>query len=401
MTVSLEELDSSIALGQRGTGIKAPSSYNSTTYTTSGLMYPDDLMGKPEYGGNYVIFYLNVHEDSKVLSGPDGATVDPGQVIRGKQGNVATTNISEGAAVTMSTVTGAAFVSGVTGGGGGITNTIVNKVTAGNVTLTSKAGAIGDAVLGAAIGAAVADYAQKKKMKRLKRCIALHMPTDLSIKYGVSYEDESMAGTLAMGMTLQSGVDYVSGNSPSSSAQAKDEKASAGVVDSVRSAIKGAISNTAVLAYGTGLALQTPGIGRFLAKRSGLQANPKREQLFKNVDFRTFSFQYQFFPRSAEEARAVQNIISEFKLHMHPEFKDSNEFLYLVPSEFDIFYYNNGTENMNLHRHTSCVLTDISIQYTPQGIYSSFPGGHPTQINMVLTFKELALLTKEDIKDGY
>jgi hypothetical protein len=120
----------------------------------------------------------------------------------------------------------------------------------------------------------------------------------------------------------------------------------------------------------------------------------------KGIDFRTFSFQYQFYPRSAEEARNVQNIIYLFKLHMLPEFKDSGNFLYIYPSEFDIAYYHNHEENLNVHRHTSCVLTEMNVQYTPNGQYSTFEDGTPTQINVDLTFKELGLVTKESIQEG-
>ena len=94
------------------------------------------------------------------------------------------------------------------------------------------------------------------------------------------------------------------------------------------------------------------------------------------------------------------NIIQEFKYHMHPEFKDANNFVYIYPSEFDIIYYSNGKENKNLHRHTSCVLTEVNVNYTPNGLFTTFPDGQPTQINVTLSFRELALLTKDKIKDG-
>jgi hypothetical protein len=133
---------------------------------------------------------------------------------------------------------------------------------------------------------------------------------------------------------------------------------------------------------------------------SGLAANPKKEQVFKGVNFRTFSFDYKFFPRNWNEAQNIRNIIAQFKYHMHPEFKDNNNFVYIYPSEFDIFYYQDGEENLNLHRHTSCVLTDMSINYTPNGMFSTFPDGSPTQIDVTLTFRELALLTKDKVMDG-
>jgi hypothetical protein len=130
-------------------------------------------------------------------------------------------------------------------------------------------------------------------------------------------------------------------------------------------------------------------------------ANPKKEQIFNGVKYRDFSLNYKFYPRSAEEANNVREIIKTFKLHMHPEFKDAFNFLYIYPSEFDIFYYNNGVENLNLHRHTSVVLTDLSVTYAPNGLYSAFDDGMPTQINIEMSFRELALLTKDNILDGF
>jgi hypothetical protein len=148
------------------------------------------------------------------------------------------------------------------------------------------------------------------------------------------------------------------------------------------------------------MALNGPN-GGALSAASGLAANPKKEQVFKNVDFRTFTFDYTFSPRSASEAAAVKKIINTFKLHMHPEYKDLNNFVFIYPSEFDIYYYQGGTENLNLHRHTSCVLKDLSVNYTPNGAFNTFEGGMPTQINVTLTFLELAILTKAQIQDNF
>ncbi len=133
---------------------------------------------------------------------------------------------------------------------------------------------------------------------------------------------------------------------------------------------------------------------------TGLAFNPRKEQVFKGVDFRTFQIEYQFFPRSSTESRNILNIIKMFKLHMHPEFKDTNKFLYIYPSEFDITYYSNGTENTSIHKHTSCVLTEMTINYTPNSQFTAFADGTPTQINMQLTFRELAQLDKQMVAGG-
>ena len=85
---------------------------------------------------------------------------------------------------------------------------------------------------------------------------------------------------------------------------------------------------------------------------------------------------------------------------MHPEFKDANNFVYIYPSEFDVMYYQGGQENTNLHKHTSCVLTEMNVNYTPNGNFTTFANGMPTQINVTLAFRELALLTKDKVKEG-
>jgi hypothetical protein len=153
---------------------------------------------------------------------------------------------------------------------------------------------------------------------------------------------------------------------------------------------------------GTALAaLNLPGAGNIAQAATGLAPNPKKEQLFKGVDFRVFSFDYTFAPRNAQEANNVDKIIKMFKLHMHPEFKDDNGFIFLYPSEFEIVYYQGNSENLNLPRHTSAVLVDLSVNYTPQGMFNTFNDGKSTIINMNLTFKELAILTKAEILDGF
>jgi hypothetical protein len=128
--------------------------------------------------------------------------------------------------------------------------------------------------------------------------------------------------------------------------------------------------------------------------------NPRKEQIFKGVDYRRFTFDYQFAPRDAAEAQAALNIIWLFKYHMHPEFKDANNFVYVYPSEFDIEYYIGERQNTSLNKISSCVLTEMNVNYSPNGVFTTFPDGTPTQINVTLNFVELETLTKERIEAG-
>lgn len=352
--------------------------FKDTKYDVSTHAYPADLMGSPAYGGNYVIFYINVNTDSKLLkqSGPDSVITDDKDFTR-ERGPLLADNLGG------VTLTAAANSQNIARGGvaGALANKAQGKsVLGGAISGSIVAGAPGAVGLG--VAAAIAGSTNRQQ-QRLKTAIALHIPNQLNIRYGTQWSEEDTGTALLLpyvGAALKALGNLAVADLASAGQQARD--AAAGVAAfGLSGGIPG--TNTGVVSAATGLAF-----------------NPRKEQVFKGVDFRTFQFEYQFFPRSSTEARAVLNIIKMFKLHMHPEFKDTNKFLYIYPSEFDISYYNNGVENQALHKHTSCVLTEMTINYTPNSQFTSFPDGTPTQINMQLTFRELAQLDKDKVAGG-
>jgi len=353
-------------------------------YTIEQYSYPNDIMDK-QYGYNNVIFYINVSSDSKLLK--DGKNVTVADLTPRERGDLIGSNLSKGQVMTGSAAggIGAAGAAGTAGGvsaygttnNAGNTTGVVGAVGTGAKTAAKVAAGAGvvSAVGVEAVGLETSNFSRQQK--RLSAAIALHVPNQISIRYGMNYGEEETS-TFAMGAA---GGEQI-GKALSGAAQTDQVK---GVASAIAAAV----------------ALQkTPQAGA-ISVASGLAANPRKEQVFKSVDFRTFSFSYDFYPRDADEAQNVLNIIQMFKLHMHPEFKDASNFLYIYPSEFDIFYYQGGKENMNLHRHTSCVLTEMTVNYAPQGQFTTFDNGMPTQININLNFRELALLTKEKIQDGF
>ena len=340
--------------------------FNDKKYDITNYTYPADLLSS-KYGGNYVVFYINVSSDSKLLKGESAAaTVELDQTEGRDRGDLIASNLSGnqliGANAAVNTVAGLiggsiAFKDGVSGAIKGAAGANIPTV-------------------GLAVAAQLAPDASRSQ-RRLKTAIALHTPNQLAIRYGMQWSDDDTA----MLQAASSGIEEIM--------KAVDSENKNSNVKGIGAAV---IANLA-LSKGPNAGANSAALG--------LAANPKKEQVFKGVDFRTFSFDYQFFPRNESEAMNVMKIIQEFKYHMHPEFKeDTNNFVYIYPSEFDIYYYQGTHENMNLHRHTSCVLTEMNVNYTPNGTFTTFENGMPTQINVTLSFRELALLTKEKVKDG-
>lgn len=350
-------------------------SFDASKYSVSNLMYPADLIsnsanqkyptsGGTEYGNNYVIFYINVNESSKLLKNQNAYT-----------GNKVVDDWKE---TDKTRLAGMNVTKGQAEMGGAVEGAVAGGIIKGDVKGAAAGGLIN--VAGTEIIATqVPNFT--RQMKRLAAAIALHTPNQHTARYSANWEDTS---TSAFQLAMRGGEGLVRAVAEGYNKQA--------VSDETKQLAKDIASTIALSAVGGKDAISAV---------TGLAVNPKKEQVFKGVDFRTWSFEYQFFPKSRQELENVQNIIYMFKLHMHPEYKDSNNFLYIYPSEFDIVHYNGTTENMNLPRHTSCVLTEMVVNYAPQSQFTSFENGAPTQINIQMTFKELIQMSKERIQEGF
>ena len=146
------------------------------------------------------------------------------------------------------------------------------------------------------------------------------------------------------------------------------------------------------------------GVG--FAAITGMVQNPMLELIYYSPQFREFQFEFMFYPRSQNEATQVQNILDRLRFHQSPEiYKDSYGFFLIPPSEFDIKFYYNGTENENIPKISTCVLTNMNVDYAPNGFAayeagnSSSPSlggtGMPVGIRLTLMFKETEYITKE------
>ena len=113
-----------------------------------------------------------------------------------------------------------------------------------------------------------------------------------------------------------------------------------------------------------------------------------------------------FYPRSQREAREVIDIIEMFKYHQAPELLNGTYGRFLVPpSEFDIQFMYNGQENENIPKVSTCVLTNVDINYAPTGTFAAYETadsnsptkggtGMPVGIGLDLSFTETEIITK-------
>lgn len=139
-----------------------------------------------------------------------------------------------------------------------------------------------------------------------------------------------------------------------------------------------------------------------LASYLGRPINPGVEVLYKNTDLREFAFTFLMAPQNEQESRSMNNIIKKLRYYAAPDLSNvGGGVLFTSPAEFIIKFYNKGVENTNIPKIKRCVLTDITIDFTPSGEWSTFRNGHPVACRLALAFKEMEIIHRTFIDQGY
>ena len=143
------------------------------------------------------------------------------------------------------------------------------------------------------------------------------------------------------------------------------------------------------------------GITDVLLFSAGLAQNPQMEVLFKATRNREFLFDFKFTPKSAAESASIKNIIQTFRFHAAPEISQIGARYFVPPDEFDIEFMYGSSANPHLPKISSCVLEGIDVNYASAGQWATFRGGAPVEVSMQLRFKEVEILNKKTISEGF
>ena len=214
---------------------------------------------------------------------------------------------------------------------------------------------------------------------RASGSITLYMPNQIQVSQKANYGEAEIgllvAGAVASYQTVSGGLSQID---------------------------LGSVADTLKKESGTGVAkaLETAGAtGAVAAKAiaSGETTNNRTEMKFEGIDRRSFQFTFRLLPRSSDEANAIQEIVTLFRYHSMPGFTDDMLGRTLkAPSTFDIQYY----PQEHLHRIGTSALEAVDVKFggdRPQ----FFKDNHPTETELTLTFKELDIVTKEKVAQGF
>ena len=387
-------------------------------FETSTLRYPIDLGSFDK--GHYVVFYIREQKNTSsqfqtgryasevgesgfsnvtkftpasaqsILQNPQSLATNFGNELMGKI-NSGLNQINQATGGNLGGIT--SQISKAAGGAiGGIVGGVGNLFGQAGINFGGSSGQT-TAVLDQSIKR-ISNKSFIKTTRLTKDAIALYMPDTLLFNYSQSYDQISpgkemvaqvaAAGRAAMEAYEQGGASAAGGSVLKSGAEAA----------------------TQVLGTAAGQALGSQGSAQVALAALGRVQNPMLEMIYQSPNFRTFQFDFLFYPRDEREAIEVQRILERFRFHQAPERLEGG-FL-IPPAEFDIKFYYRGEENNNIPQIATCVLTTIDMNYAPNG-WSAYevPGennpslgrtGMPVAIQLTLQFQETSYLTKEDFR---
>lgn len=273
----------------------------------------------------------------------------------------------------------------------------------------------------------------ESNLERNDTSVYLAMPKNISTAYQASYAKVNMgvAGAMASTMINPGGTTF-------DDAAASIQTAAATAVPQVAaSTIAGAVGSLNQLIGGEGNVTASD----LLAVGQGRVFNPFAEQIFKEMQFRTHSFSFKLFSRSMNEAKEIYNIITYLKTGAAPRLKGIDEKqlfglfdqedggntitssattgalaanrFFEIPDKYELRFvrYDPEADTISeaggLHfRIKPSVCTSITVNYTPDGQYSSFQtvdqgAVSVPAIQLDMQFTETAVINQGSIAKGF
>ena len=242
--------------------------------------------------------------------------------------------------------------------------------------------------------------------------ILLQIPSDIKDGNSASYGDSKMntltgaaAGALSGGMragaelakaltnqqTFEESGDKIKKEIGGNLAPGETEA----LLDAAQKGITAKATSAAMGVFGANVSTED-----LLARQSGQIFNPNLELLFNGPTLRSFSFSFKFTPRSPSESNQCKQIIRSFKQNMAPktggDTVGGSAIFMKTPNLFELRYRKGNNNHPFLNQFKQCFLTNMSVNYTGEGVYATYDDATPISMQLNLTFKEIEPIYFDD-----
>lgn len=175
-----------------------------------------------------------------------------------------------------------------------------------------------------------------------------------------------------------------------------------GSIDAMASRLRNAVSDegsAAMQEFAAGIGGKFAGLNsaQFQTFARGEISNPLIELLYSGPTLRSYSFNWTLSPKSKREADDIKEIINFIKVNHLPKKKGG---MLVVPNVWKIHVFVQGKHSTEYQKYFTAAIEGMSVQQDAAGGHITTPDGAPIATNLVLTFKEMRVVTADDYSDG-
>jgi len=373
--------------GKKGSDSSDTNSLNRNQVDVKTHQFPLDVMSDPGLGnhGHYIMFFINAQEGSKLAFGTNIAKAGDKHFQKVKENRNA-----EPISVLMkkNEKTGQSERKKVTRDDKQFFDSGVQAFNSKSIFNTMNPNTVKPLE-----GAPVVST-KRNATHRLDTAIAMYMPQALNVTYGARYVDTEISPLGAMVGGAAGGIMDGSITNVTEFVETVGKK----IPDEIkrRLGLAGLAAADLIGATGAREAFEID---------TGEVITQRMELAFKNINRRAFTYNFKMIPKNEKEAEEIQKIIYAFKFNMLPEMTGGRTGITMnFPNTFDIEYKFLQKENDYLHRVSTCVLETMSVTYGGDRFKTFAPtskGAPVVETTINLAFKELELITRERVEEGY
>lgn len=242
------------------------------------------------------------------------------------------------------------------------------------------------------------------KKNQTHKSVVLYMPEDISTGYKANWSGKSFSNIGASAMTMfgSDDIGQLTQGALTTFGDAFDQ-----LLPNV-----GAKTVQGIVSKVTGEQLSQNDI---YGGTQGVILNPNVELLFGGHDLRNFQLRFKMVPRNSTEASNIKQIINQFRKAMLPSFGDDTTLkgfggavqlggrniqqnFIQVPNFCKVSFMRGGGLNPDVPQYKMCAITQVDINYTPDGTYATYEDGSMVAIELSVAFQESKLIFASEVE---
>ena len=146
----------------------------------------------------------------------------------------------------------------------------------------------------------------------------------------------------------------------------------------------------------------------------GIVLNPNAEVLYDSPDLREIGMVFKMYAQSDQEAKHIKLICDTFRTASLPKFGAEGDVSFTsgqkqltgdnfirVPLLCKFSFMRGGDTNKWIPQYKPCAITQVEVNYTPDGTYATYEDGSPVATELSIKFIETKLIFDNEIEKGF